>query len=158
MKKQKAKPPAPPTSKCLNSSCGKPFVAGHYGKLQRVGKGKDHVYLEKCSKKCPGKTCKKCAGKGSYESTCTMWYRRYWSQVRKPPRGMSDEDRKRLFDINNKIQKDADAERAKVTEIAKSAGAINDAKPAGAGESFDKMLSIMVSIENIIQQLFKRFN
>ena len=97
MKKQKAKPPAPPTSKCLNSSCGKPFVAGHYGKLQRVGKGKDHVYLEKCSKKCPGKTCKKCAGKGSYETSCTNWYRGYWSQVRKPPRGMPEAEQNRAL-------------------------------------------------------------
>ena len=96
MKKQKVQPAAP-TSRCLNPSCGKAFVPGHYGKLQKVGTGKDHVYLEKCLKSCPGKTCKKCGGKGSYESTCTLWYRRYWSQVRKPPRGMSDEDRRRAM-------------------------------------------------------------
>ena len=102
MKKTKAKSAPTSTSTCLNPSCGKPFKAGHYGKLQKVGKGKEHVYLEKCSKKCPGKTCKKCAGKGSYETTCTMWYRRHWSQVRKPPRGMPDEDRKKAMSYMEK--------------------------------------------------------
>lgn len=97
MKKQKAKSPPPATSKCLNPSCGKAFAPGHYGKLQKVGKGKDHVYLEKCLKKCPGKTCKKCGGKGSFEATCTSWYRRYWSQVRKPPRGMPEAERLRAL-------------------------------------------------------------
>lgn len=97
MKKPKAAAPAAKMSTCLNPDCGKAFKPGHYGKLQKVGSGKDHVYLQKCIKKCPGKTCKKCGGKGSYESTCTLWYRRYWSQVRKPPRGMPDDDRKRAL-------------------------------------------------------------
>lgn len=79
---------------CLNPSCRKQFVAGHYGKLQKVCAGS---YIERCVKKCPGKTCKKCAGKGRYSTLCKAWYRRYWSQVRKPPRGMSDEARQKAL-------------------------------------------------------------
>lgn len=80
---------------CLNPACKKVAVAGHYGRLQKVCRG---TYTENCTKKCPGKTCKKCRGKGKYSTTCVAWYRKYWGQVRKPPRGMSDEDRKRAFD------------------------------------------------------------
>lgn len=83
-----------PTSTCLNAACGKVFVPGHYGKLQKVCSGS---YTEHCSKKCPGKTCRRCGGKGKYQATCSSWYRRYWSQVRKPPRGMSDEDQKKAL-------------------------------------------------------------
>ena len=81
-------------STCLNPNCRKKFEAGHYGKLQKVCLGS---YAESCGKKCPGKTCKKCAGKGKYEATCKAWYRRYWAQVRKPPRGMSDVERERAM-------------------------------------------------------------
>jgi len=82
------------TLTCLNPNCRERFVAGHYGKLQKVCSG---FYTETCSKKCPGKTCKRCAGKGKYKASCKAWYRRYWAQVRKPPRGMSDEDRQRAM-------------------------------------------------------------
>ncbi len=102
MKKPKAAAPAVGASRCLNPACGKAFTPGHYGKLQKVGVGKDHVYLEKCIKKCPGKTCRKCGGRGSYQSTCSTWYRRYWAQVRKPPRGMPDEDRRRVMSYMEK--------------------------------------------------------
>ena len=81
-------------STCLNPNCRKQFTAGHYGKLQKVCLGS---YLEHCSKKCPGKTCKRCGGKGKYTATCKAWYRKHWAQVRKPPRGMSDEDRQRAM-------------------------------------------------------------
>lgn len=80
---------------CLNPSCRREFVPGHYGKLQKVCSG---TYTENCTKKCIGKTCKRCGGKGKYTVSCKVWYRKYWSQVRKPPRGMSDEDRKRALD------------------------------------------------------------
>ena len=90
MKKPKA------TKECLNPSCGKTFTPGHYGDRQLVCSGS---YTEKCSKKCPGKTCKRCAGKGSYKATCTAWYRVYWSQTRKPPRGMPDEDREKVLNL-----------------------------------------------------------
>jgi integrase len=79
---------------CKNPSCSKKFTAGHYGKLQRVCSGS---YTEHCSKKCPGKTCRRCGGKGKYQATCSSWYRKYWSQVRNPPRGLPDEDQKRVF-------------------------------------------------------------
>ena len=82
----------PTTSTCLNPACGKVFVPGHYGKLQKVCSGN---YTEKCLKRCPGETCRKCGGNGSYKTSCSNWYRRYWSQVRKPPRGMPDEDQSR---------------------------------------------------------------
>lgn len=81
-------------STCLNPNCRKQYTAGHYGKLQKVCTGS---YLEHCTKKCPGKTCKRCAGKGKYTASCVAWYRRYWAQVRKPPRGMSDEDRQKAM-------------------------------------------------------------
>jgi integrase len=89
-----AKKPEKLVSRCLNSACGKLFEPGHYGKLQKVCSGS---YTESCSKKCPGKTCRRCGGKGKYQATCSSWYRRYWSQVRKPPRGMPDEDQKRAL-------------------------------------------------------------
>jgi integrase len=92
VKKQKRAAPAAATSRCLNPACGKLYAPGHYGKLQKVCGGS---YTERCSKKCPGSTCKKCGGDGVFKSSCSAWYRKYWSQVRKPPRGMSDEDRNR---------------------------------------------------------------
>lgn len=80
---------------CKNPGCKKQFEPGHYGSLQQVCSGS---YMERCVKKCPGKTCKKCAGKGQYKTSCTSWYRKFWSQTRKPPRGLSDEIRKKAFD------------------------------------------------------------
>ncbi len=94
MKKQQAAAPAAQLSKCLNPTCAKMFKPGHYGKKQKVCTGS---YVESCLKKCPGKTRKRCGGKGKYTTTCKMWYRRYWSQVRKPPRGMPDEDQRRVL-------------------------------------------------------------
>jgi integrase len=79
---------------CKNPNCGQPFTPGHYGDRQLVCTGS---YTEKCGKKCPGKTCKKCAGKGKYSATCKAWYRKYWSQTRKPPRGMADAERERAL-------------------------------------------------------------
>ena len=99
MKKTKAAAPAKVTQRCLNPECGKMYAPGHYGKLQKVCNGS---YTEKCSKKCPGKTCKKCAGKGKYLSTCTSWYRKYWSQVRKPPRGMPEADQQKILKVLEK--------------------------------------------------------
>lgn len=81
-------------STCLNPNCRKQFTAGHYGRLQKVCTGS---YTERCGKKCPGKKCKRCHGKGTYIASCKAWYRRYWSQTRKPPRGMSDAERKKAF-------------------------------------------------------------
>lgn len=84
---------------CLNPNCRKQYLPGHYGRKQKVCTGS---YLETCSKKCPGKTCKKCAGKKKYKATCQAWYRRYWAQVRKPPRGMSEEQQKKALDAARK--------------------------------------------------------
>lgn len=79
---------------CLNPACKSSFVPGHYGDKQLVCLG---TYIESCSKKCIGKTCKKCGGKKKYVATCKAWYRRYWSQVRKPPRGIPEEDQRRAL-------------------------------------------------------------
>lgn len=84
---------------CLNPHCQKEYTPGHYGKLQRVCRGS---YIESCSKKCPGKTCRRCRGKKKYEATCTSWYRRYWSQIRKPPRGIPEEDQRRALSVAEK--------------------------------------------------------
>lgn len=62
--------------------------------MQKVCRGS---YMETCSKKCPGKTCRRCRGKKKYKASCTSWYRRYWSQVRKPPRGMPEDDQKKAL-------------------------------------------------------------
>lgn len=81
---------------CLNSSCGKSFIAGHYGKRQKVGKGKDHVIKIPCPT-CKGmgmkrgEKCWRCRGEKSVMQSCTEWYRGYWAQVRKPPRGLPPE-------------------------------------------------------------------
>jgi integrase len=79
---------------CKNPSCRKEFAPGHYGDLQQVCLGS---YTEKCGKKCIGKSCKRCRGKGSYVATCKAWYRKFWSQTRKPPRGMDDAVRVRAM-------------------------------------------------------------
>ncbi len=81
--------------RCLNSSCGKPFVPGHYGDRQKVGSSKEHVWAAKCGK-CKGageklgEECARCRGKGTIRQTCQEWYKGYWSQIRKPPRGIPD--------------------------------------------------------------------
>lgn len=85
---------------CLNPECRRQFTPGHYGDRQLVCTG---TYRETCQKRCPGKTCKRCAGKGAYQATCKSWYRRYWSQTRKPPRGMSDDDRERVMKAAKKV-------------------------------------------------------
>ena len=84
---------------CLNASCKREFVPGHYGNLQRVCSG---TYNEKCygrkkSEGCPGKKCKKCHGKGSYKETCQNWYKHWWAQTRKPPRGMPEPEQLRAL-------------------------------------------------------------
>lgn len=79
---------------CMNPNCQSRYVPGHYGKKQKVCPGS---YTEKCIKKCPGKTCKRCAGKGKYKATCKAWYRRYWAQARKPPRGMTEAEQKQAL-------------------------------------------------------------
>ena len=81
---------------CLNPNCRKSYTPGHYGKMQKVCSGS---YTEKCSKKCLGKTCRKCAGKGTFKASCRAWYRRYWSQVRKPPRGMPETEQVKILSV-----------------------------------------------------------
>jgi len=88
------------TGVCKNPACGKTFIAGHYGERQLVCSGS---YVESCSKKCPGKTCRRCGGKKKYKATCTSWYRRYWSQIRKPPRGMTEDEQKKALTAAEKM-------------------------------------------------------
>lgn len=58
-----------PTKVCLNPGCKRQFTPGHYGDRQRI---------------CGQRKCKK-------------WYKGYWSQVRKPPRGIPTEDFDRIL-------------------------------------------------------------
>lgn len=83
----------------MNPECKKTYEPGHYGNLQKVCLG---VYTEKCMKKCPGKTCKKCSGSGVYKASCVSWYRKFWSQIRKPPRGIPEEDQRRALEAVEK--------------------------------------------------------
>ena len=69
---------------CLNPSCGKTFQPGHYGDRQLVCRGS---FVEKCGKKCPGATCKRCKGKGEYKKSCRDWYKGHQLAVAQPPRG-----------------------------------------------------------------------
>lgn len=76
---------------CQNPSCGKPITEGHYGSLQKVCGSWTMVGCPKChgAGKRNGKKCEKCAGNGRIKQTCKAWYRTFWSQTRKPPRGMN---------------------------------------------------------------------
>lgn len=81
---------------CMNPSCQKKFVAGHYGKRQKVGSGKDHICTISCpsckgSGKKQGERCWRCKGTGKFKESCVRWYRGYWAKVRKPPRGIPPE-------------------------------------------------------------------
>lgn len=85
--------------KCINPSCGKEVKASHYGKRQKVCGG---TYTEDC-RRCPakhGKECKRCNGTGKYDQSCRAWYRTYWAETRKPPRGIPD-------DVFKKIKEEA---------------------------------------------------
>jgi len=53
---------------CMNPACGRSFTPGHYGDRQLV-----------CGK-----------------AACHLWYVKHWSSTRKPPRGIPDEDLKKL--------------------------------------------------------------
>jgi integrase len=88
---------------CKNPSCPvKTFQPGHYGDLQQVGSGKDHVATISCpsckgSGQKAGEKCRKCQGKKKIQQTCQQWYRGWWAQTRKPPRGMNDDERTRAL-------------------------------------------------------------
>ena len=93
---------------CMNPSCKKVFVPGHYGPLQVVCGSST---LEKCVGKSgcagTGKTlngkCLRCAGTGKVKQTCKEWYQGYWASVRKPPRGIPEDQ---LEKILKAIEKD----------------------------------------------------
>ena len=78
---------------CFNPNCQKPFVVGHYGERQKVGSSAEHVATIKCGK-CRGSgqklgvLCHRCGGKGKVKQSCQEWYKTYWSQTRRPPRGV----------------------------------------------------------------------
>lgn len=93
---------------CQNPSCGKSFIAGHYGRKQVVGKGKDHVIVISCltckgvgEKK--GEECWRCKGTTKVPQSCTEWYKGYQIQTRKVPRGIPP-------DLFSKIEKAAKPE------------------------------------------------
>lgn len=73
---------------CLNPKCGSEFVLGHYGARQKVCTGS---YVEKCGR-CKGKACKRCRGKGTFRQSCASWYKVFWAQTRRPPRGIPEPD------------------------------------------------------------------
>lgn len=94
MKKRKKAPQSSSNQKiCMNPHCGKPFIPGHYGQLQKVCSGS---YLASC-KRCKGRDCRKCGGKGKYKETCRLWYSHFWATTRKRPRSIPDEDFKKLM-------------------------------------------------------------
>lgn len=99
--KRKKKSPEPSSEQktCMNPRCGKLFTPGHYGKLQKVCGGS---CLVDC-KRCKGKDCHKCGGKGKYKETCTLWYSHFWATTRKRPRSIPDEDFNRLVKAERDI-------------------------------------------------------
>jgi integrase len=83
---------------CLNPDCKKSFTPGHYGERQLVCTG---TYVARCPKckgngKKDGQKCFRCAGKGKYLESCKLWYKKYWTQTRQPPREIPDADFKKL--------------------------------------------------------------
>jgi integrase len=95
------------TKICMNPSCKKSFIPGHYKDRQLVGSGPEHVTTETCQSchgtgKKQGAVCQKCSGKKSIKQTCAIWYRSYWSQIRKPPRGIPEEDQRRALELAEK--------------------------------------------------------
>jgi integrase len=95
------------TKICMNPACKKPFVPGHYKDRQLVGSSLEHFTIEACkpchgSGKKNGTVCQKCSGKKSLKQTCAEWYRSYWSQIRKPPRGIPENDQRRALEAVEK--------------------------------------------------------
>jgi integrase len=90
-----------PASKtvCMNPGCGEQFAPGHYGKYQLVCTGGTTVACPKChgSGKRGGAMCEKCHGKKKVVQSCQEWYRHYYQQTRKPPRGIPDDILDRLI-------------------------------------------------------------
>jgi hypothetical protein len=66
---------------------------------------------------------------------------------------VSPRQRQRLFDVAQEQEARATEERARVAEIANSATALAKAKPAGAGEGFDAIVSALQSIENVVRNV-----
>ena len=78
---------------CKNPNCKKEFLCGHYGARQQVGSGPAHITTIKCpsckgSGEKRGDKCKKCRGSKKIQQSCTEWYRVFWAQTKKPPRGI----------------------------------------------------------------------
>ena len=84
MKTNTVAAPAAEQKKCKNPDCRRLFTPGHYGDRQMVCTGD---YVAKCDR-CPGAKCKRCAGKGTFKQACQIWYKLFWSQTRKPARGI----------------------------------------------------------------------
>lgn len=63
---------------------------------------------------------------------------------------VNDKDRQELFDVNQAIEGRRNAERGKVQAIADSAKELGDAKPAGAGSTFDGILAALTRLESFI--------
>lgn len=103
-----------PTKKCLNPSCGKTFQPGHYGDRQLVCRGS---FVEKCGKRCPGPTCKKCKGKGEYRKACRDWYKGHQLAVAQPPRGCASAWEKIAANL-----KKLPLERAALVRVARASG------------------------------------
>lgn len=78
---------------CFNPVCQREFTPSHYGDRQLVCDGE---YTVKC-RKCSGDDCKKCGGKGAFKQFCRLWYKAYWTRMRKRPRGIPDDDLKKIL-------------------------------------------------------------
>jgi len=84
---------------CLNPDCKREFTPGHYGNRQIVCTG---IYVARCAKckgakKKDGQKCLRCAGQGKYPESCKIWYKKYWTQTRQPPREISEADFKKIL-------------------------------------------------------------
>lgn len=64
-----------------------------------------------------------------------------------------DETRQRLFDTALQQERRVTQERQRVDDLAGSADAIDRARPAGAGEGFDSVVSAIRSLENTVKSL-----
>ncbi len=92
---------------CLNPNCKRVFQPGHYGDRQKVCLGGARVACRKChgNGSVDHRKCPKCQGKGKVWQTCKLWYKTFWSQTRKPPRGIADADyRKILREFRSDLQ------------------------------------------------------
>ena len=83
------------TKACLNPHCKTKFTPGRYGDRQMVCRGSFADDCPSCKGEgttVNGNPCQRCKEKGEVKRTCKDWYKGYWSQTRKTPRGIPDNE------------------------------------------------------------------